>query len=242
MSSRKTLWINILQFSIGWVILFLLSYFFGGEYTAHIQQHSHNITAKGQLQNNLDNFSLSQITDISNISLVTTPSLTLLDDIVGFIDTAETEIFIEVYLLTEKRIPKALIRAHNRWIDIKIIVEKNPYKAYNINNKNYQLLQQSGMNIIWSHVENYSLNHSKLILIDGMVIISTGNLSYSTFSKNRDLFILIDDLHIYTLFRDIFLADFDGQPTVSLPPKYTTLSRFFQNKIRNSDILGPRLS
>lgn len=210
MSTRKTLWIKLIPVFLGWALFILLSYFFGLEYQRHYTNHSQYISQQNSSDEKIQNFSLSQLEYIPETSLITTPNLTWLDDIVGMIDVAESEIYIEVYLLTEKRISQAIIRAHQRWVDVKIIVEKNPYKAYNINNKQFKLLQEAGVNIVWSHVENYSLNHSKLILIDGAVLVSTGNLSYSTFSKNRDFFVMIDDIHIYRLLREIFLNDFTG--------------------------------
>jgi hypothetical protein len=92
----------------------ILSYFFGNEYIRHYQEYSQTVENRSELDESLTNFSLSQIENISDVSLITTPNLMFLDDLVGFIDTAEKEIFIEVYLLTEKRIPKALTQAHNR--------------------------------------------------------------------------------------------------------------------------------
>ncbi len=232
MSTRKNIWLKIFHGIIGGAIFVLLSYFFGEEYIEHQQQEIQKQASQEQLQQSLDNFSLSQIESISDISLITTPNLTWLDDIVWLIDTAEQEIFIEVYLLTEKRIPQALIRAQKRWIDIKILLEKNPYKAYNINNKNYNLLKEAGIDVLWSNPENYSLNHTKLLLIDGIGIVSTGNLSYSTFSKNRDLFLMFDDPDLYHLIREIFLADFAWNTSIPYHPNILVSPDSSRHKIQ----------
>ena len=140
MSTRKTLWIKLIPVFLGWALFILLSYFFGLEYQRHYTNHSQYISQQNSSDEKIQNFSLSQLEYIPETSLITTPNLTWLDDIVGMIDVAESEIYIEVYLLTEKRISQAIIRAHQRWVDVKIIVEKNPYKAYNINNKQFKLL------------------------------------------------------------------------------------------------------
>jgi phosphatidylserine/phosphatidylglycerophosphate/cardiolipin synthase-like enzyme len=40
-------------------------------------------------------------------------------------------------MLTESRIKEAILRAKKKGLDVKIILEKDPYLAYNINNKTY---------------------------------------------------------------------------------------------------------
>jgi hypothetical protein len=52
-------------------------------------------------------------------------------------------------------------------------LEKNPYKATNINNKHFNLLNKNGVDIVWSNSDNFSLNHSKFFIIDDEVILST---------------------------------------------------------------------
>ncbi|MDR0772079.1 MAG: phospholipase D-like domain-containing protein [Candidatus Peribacteria bacterium] len=61
----------------------------------------------------------------------------MLEEIVGIIDSAEKYVYVEVYMLTESRIKEAILRAEKRGLDVKIILEKDPYLAYNINNKTY---------------------------------------------------------------------------------------------------------
>jgi len=80
--------------------------------------------------------------------------------------------------------------------------------AYNINNKAYNKLKKAGINIIWSNKKNYSFNHSKILLIDDLSIISTGNFSYSTFTKNRDFFIFTTDKNIYSKLEENFYNDY----------------------------------
>jgi phosphatidylserine/phosphatidylglycerophosphate/cardiolipin synthase-like enzyme len=62
---------------------------------------------------------------------------------------------------------------------------------------------------VWSNAKNYTLNHSKIILIDNEeLIISTGNFSSSNFKYNRDLFIFSKDKNIVSSFLKIFNKDF----------------------------------
>jgi len=112
-------------------------------------------------------------------------------------------------MLTEKRIQEALIKTHKKWVPIKIILEKDPYLAYNINNKAYEKLKRSWIDIIWSNKQNYSYNHTKVLLIDDLSIISTWNYSYSTFTQNRDFFIFTTDENIKEKLKTNFYNDYN---------------------------------
>ena len=143
MSTRKTLWIvfqkqkkYILSVLMSWSILLCLSLFFGSEYINFYHASQEQKDNKIFVQEQLNHFSLDSLEAIDSIEIISTPDINFLDEIVQRIDASKKQVLIEVYLLTEKRIPQALKRAHKRWIDVRIILEKNPYKAFNINNKN----------------------------------------------------------------------------------------------------------
>lgn len=161
------------------------------------------------LNEKIESFELKYIKKLTDIQFYYTPNKDLLTQITNSIEKSEKEIFLETYILTEKRIQNALVKAHKRWIYIKIILEKSPYKAFNINNKAYTKLKKAWINIKWSDKENYSLNHSKVLLIDDLSIISTGNFSYSTFIKNRDFFIFTKDKNIYSKLKENFINDYN---------------------------------
>jgi len=161
------------------------------------------------LNEKLNNFDLKYIEKLDNINLYYTPNKNLLTEIISKIKNSKTEILLETYMLTEKRIQEALVKAQNRWVNIKVILEKAPYMAYNINNKAYNKLKKAWINIIWSDKSDYAFNHSKILLIDNLSIISTWNYSYSTFTKNRDFFIFTSDQKIYEKLKINFYNDFN---------------------------------
>ncbi|MDD3144840.1 MAG: phosphatidylserine/phosphatidylglycerophosphate/cardiolipin synthase family protein [Candidatus Gracilibacteria bacterium] len=158
----------------------------------------------------LKDFNLNNINSYENIEIYETPDKKLLENLVEKINNAEKYVYIEVYMLTETRIRESLIKAKKRGIDIKVIMEKDPYLAYSINNKTYDEFQKNNIDVVWSNTKNYSLNHTKLILIDGLNIISTGNLTYSTFTQNRDFFVFIKDNDLNEKLIGIFKDDFTG--------------------------------
>lgn len=156
----------------------------------------------------LKNFNLSNINSYKNIEIYETPDKKLLENLVEKINNAKKYVYIEVYMLTETRTRESLIKAKKRWVDVKVILEKDPYLAYSINDKTYAEFQKNNIDVVWSNTKNYSLNHTKLILIDWLNIISTWNLTYSTFTQNRDFFVFINDSELNKKLIDIFENDF----------------------------------
>lgn len=161
-----------------------------------------------QLNEKIESFELKYIEKLDDINLYYTPNKELLTNIISKINNSKNEIFLETYMLTEKRTIEALIKAKKRWINIKVILEKAPYMAYNINNSTYDKLKKAWIEVIWSSKENYNFNHSKILLIDDLSIISTGNYSYSTFTQNRDFFIFTKDKNINSKLKTNFNNDF----------------------------------
>jgi phosphatidylserine/phosphatidylglycerophosphate/cardiolipin synthase-like enzyme len=56
---------------------------------------------------------------------------------------------------------------------VKVILEASPYKAPYMNKKHFSFLESKGVDIVWSNAQNYSLNHTKIMLIDDELILST---------------------------------------------------------------------
>ena len=187
----------------------IFSLFNYDEYKDFHQEKIEIVEQELDLQSKLENFKLEDIKEIDDIDFYYTPDKELLQKIVLLIENAKKEIYLETYMLTEKKIQEALIKAHKNWIWIKVILEKDPYLAYNINNKAYSKLEKAWINIVWSNKSNYSFNHSKVLIIDDLSIISTGNYSYSTFTKNRDFFIFTTDENIKEDLIENFNNDFN---------------------------------
>ena len=193
-------------FAIAFILVF--SFFFGWEYKDFYEKNKAVENSQIELQQHLEGFSLDKIKEIENISIAHTPDIKLLEQIVQKIDSAKEKVYLEVYIFTEKRIKEALKRAKNRLVEVKVLLEHNPYKAPGINNKTYAFLKEAGIEIVWSNTKHYALNHAKTIVIDEENILSTWNFSYSNFTKNRDFFIFLRDPVITPILTQVFLNDF----------------------------------
>ena len=202
---------------INWfiTILFIVvfSFFYWQEYLENYEKNSNEVKENYILEQNINSFEVSQIRDLEDTKFYYTPYKPLLDKIVDKIKLSREKIYLEVYMLTETRIKESLIKAKKRGVEVKVLLEKNPYKANSINNKHYNFLKNAWVDIKWSNPDNYSLNHSKFIIIDDEVIISSWNFTYSTFAHNRDMFLFTRDTEILNKLTSLFKKDFSWEKT-----------------------------
>lgn len=197
-------------FQILTIVLFFIGfwYIYGEEFWEYQdiqkQQQEYQISVEQEQQD----FQLENISLLEKTELYITPDLWFLDTIVSEIDSAKSRVYLEAYIFTERDMRDAIIRAHTRWVEVKVLLENNPYKAPYLNDSHYSDLDTAWVNVVWSDPLNYSLNHSKLLIIDESAYVSTGNFSYSLFKYNRDFLVKIYDTAFLKVLVELFLWDF----------------------------------
>lgn len=202
---------------------------FGHEYLDFYNSQKRSSAASQNISQQMQDFSIERIEDISRIELFVTPSEDFLDMFIEKINTAKDRVYVEVYIFTEKRSREAIIQAHTRGVDVKVLLEKNPYMAPNLNNQTYNIFEEAGIDVRWSNGKVFPLNHAKFYIMDDELILSTGNLSYSSFTKNRDFYLSVADTSLVSDFENIFLGDFAGRETfvydsrIILSPLYSRM-------------------
>lgn len=133
------------------------------------------------------------------------------DPLIKAINSAQKEILIEVYLLSDKEIVDSLKKAKSRGVSVMIIMEKHPFGGNNSNNKTKQELDRSGITTKWSN-NKFALTHQKTIVIDSQkAFILNQNLTPSSFSKNREYNILDTNQNDVLQLRNIFISDWEGK-------------------------------
>ena len=187
----------------------IFSLYLGGEYLDFYKQNTAYQKKILDTKSLLNDFSLDKIKSFTGVSLEYAPDISLLEKIRLKIENANSRVYLNTYIFTEKRIIGEIIKAKKRWLDVKVILEKNPYKAYNINNKTYSLLEKNGISVSWSNPKFFTFDHAKYFIIDDEFIISTWNVSYSTFTRNRDFFVFVkNNEDILETILEIFNSDF----------------------------------
>lgn len=181
----------------------------------------------------------------SDFTIEITPSNTLQETIIWQIKTSRKKVFLSIYLLTLTSIVDALIDAHERGVDVRVLLEKTVYQLPKINHPAFLKLQEAGVDIRWSSESDINFNHSKYAVFDGKIaMIWTGNFTQSTLDTNRDFFVFINRTDIAQALEDIFVKDFyqittqySGTPLLISPDNARIWIMKFIETAQNSIIL-----
>lgn len=121
--------------------------------------------------------------------------------ILPIINNSKNYIYIPTFVLTEKRVCDALIAAHKRGVDVRVIID-----ALNASGKysKHQYLRDNGVLV---KTENYAGKmHSKsLIADDKYMVIGSMNFSYSGENKNDENLMVIEDSSVAKFYKNNFL-------------------------------------
>ncbi|EKD66311.1 MAG: putative membrane associated protein [uncultured bacterium (gcode 4)] len=192
-------------------LLFLSSC--SNEYIAFHSQNNAYLESKISASKQVEVYDISKIWE-RNVELFSLPDKTWIDKIVNFIDNAKKRIYLEVYILTEKRIIETLVRAKGRWIDVRIILEKNVFWSPKINFQAMQTLLNAWILAIYASENNYVFTHSKFFIIDDFFLVSTGNMSHSTFTVNKEFFVKSSNISDLKNLEKIFEDDFNHKKSI----------------------------
>jgi cardiolipin synthase A/B len=135
------------------------------------------------------------------------PSQDIKNQFIQRINTTKKRIWIEIYTWTDKDILDSVIRAHRRGVDVRVILEPNVYGTPRINSPTYKSLTSAGIDVVYADGYRYTFTHAKFFILDDEFYISTGNLTYSLFTKNRDIIYRSYDSQILDFLSAVFLAD-----------------------------------
>ena len=121
--------------------------------------------------------------------------------VLPIIRNAKRYIYIPTFVLTEKRVTEELIRAKQRGVDVKIIID-----ALNasIRHSKHNELRQGGLQV---KTEDYAGKmHSKSMIVDDLyTIVGSMNFSNSGENKNDENLVVIKDSEITKFYKDFFI-------------------------------------
>ncbi len=111
--------------------------------------------------------------------------------IISLIDAANESIDIEIYVFSSRDVVEALMRAKERGVDVRVIIERNV--VGDDNGEIFRELASKGFNVRYAG-KAYKLTHAKVIIVDGKaVLVGSHNLSNSALFKNREASVIIRD-------------------------------------------------
>ncbi|MBO5447285.1 DUF1669 domain-containing protein [bacterium] len=167
-------------------------------YTKEFEQM---LNGKFHTEKNIFTTNRKFLLDNSDIEIYFSPKDKPTNRILELIKNAKTYIYIPTFLITHNEIATELINAHNRGVDVRIIIDAN---SVTTRNTKHSQLRKSG---IMLKTENYAGKlHAKTMIIDDTYFVSGSmNFSNSGANKNDENLVIIKDKDIAKLHRNFFL-------------------------------------
>lgn len=136
-----------------------------------------------------------------------------LSPVLHLIRRARKSLRLEVYLLTSRSIVNELKRARMRGVDVRVLLEQNPYGAGRYAQLGYSKLQTAGVPVRWANESAFTFTHEKSMEIDGTTAgIFTFNFSSSGFLRNREFGLIEENSTDAKAIATVFDADWNRQP------------------------------
>jgi len=111
---------------------------------------------------------------------------------------------IEVYILTDQDVIKALQRAETRGVEVRIILDPNQTS----NLKNVDQLKNRGVEVKWYPVTKPAQMHRKVAIFDKKkVFLGSTNWTHNGFTKNCEISLFLDDSQAVAKIEEIFARD-----------------------------------
>lgn len=130
--------------------------------------------------------------DKNQINICFTPAKKCLPQILHEIENAKNEILIQAYSFTEKNIANELIKAHQKGIKIRIILDKSQLNA-----KGSKLKELAKTGIECQIDDKMAIAHNKVIIIDSKIVITGSyNFSQAAESHNSENLLIINNIEI----------------------------------------------
>ncbi|MCX7801718.1 MAG: phospholipase D-like domain-containing protein [Meiothermus ruber] len=107
--------------------------------------------------------------------------------ILELLGRAQREIWVAAYVLTDTRIVEALVKAHRRGVQVRVVID-----ARNLSNSRDETLKQASIDVR-KDGNPYTMHH-KIIVVDGeWVITGSYNFTNSGFGRNNENLLILRD-------------------------------------------------
>lgn len=111
--------------------------------------------------------------------------------LISLIDNAQSSVYVAMYTWTNPQLTDAIIRAHNRGINVELILDRG--QARGVGKIASKRLISAGVPVWYS--TGRKLLHHKCMWVDEEVLVNgSANWTRAAFSKNRDCFFILHDL------------------------------------------------
>lgn len=134
------------------------------------------------------------------------------DEIIDIISEAKYSVDMRMYLFTSKELLAVIKNLSVLWVDVNMMLENKVYGGSSKErDKVKNFLDPFGVDIVSDEALGTNFVHAKAVVIDEQsYIISTANLSYTSFWKNREYWFVWEDPLIAQSLTHIFEKDYAG--------------------------------
>jgi phosphatidylserine/phosphatidylglycerophosphate/cardiolipin synthase-like enzyme len=146
-----------------------------------------------------DNTELELLLEIEVLGVYFSPHGGAASQVINWIDRANETIHVLIYSFTNDDIGDAILRAHQRGVEIKVVFEKSQVSQYS----EYMKLRSEG--VLVRNDTNSKLMHHKVAVIDSHILL-TGSFNWSAAaeSSNNENFMVIKSETLVTTFEEEF--------------------------------------
>ncbi|WP_312283649.1 phospholipase D-like domain-containing protein [Candidatus Igneacidithiobacillus taiwanensis] len=138
--------------------------------------------------------------------------------VLHLIRQAHHEIDVGVYYLSDRKILSALAAAHDRGVQVQVIVEGKPYgmKLWQVR-KEERAIEGTGATLhlapyrFTSHGDQYAFYHAKYLCNGHECEIGTANLDWSAFHRNREYLYVTNNPQVVRAVHAVFSSDWNNQ-------------------------------
>jgi len=122
--------------------------------------------------------------------------------VIGFIDKCKTSLDVAVYAITHDRIAEALIRAHQRGVTVRVLLDRSQAGSRYSDD---EVLEEAGIPVI-RDIRSGSM-HNKFVIGDG-VSVGTGSFNWTKNAdeRNAENFVIVRLKYVIADYQDEFDA------------------------------------
>jgi phosphatidylserine/phosphatidylglycerophosphate/cardiolipin synthase-like enzyme len=124
------------------------------------------------------------------------------------LSSARVRLWAEVYTLTDADVLLALAAAHQRGVDVRVLLD--PSQPYN--RHSFDGLRSAGVPVRWYPVPPGTLLHAKIGLFDAELLLGSANWTYSGLDVNHELDIETQNPQAVAAYGSRFQLDWARSP------------------------------
>ena len=133
------------------------------------------------------------------------------EPVLDLIHGAQESIRFKIYLFTYREVQQALIRAAQRGVEVRVLIDPEPVGGGESNAATARRLKEGDVEVKWAPGA-FKHNHEKSMVVDDRIaLIATFNATYSSFTQNREFAILTTQPDVVADVAAIFDADWAGE-------------------------------